>query len=229
MTTALPRHVVEDRRGRAVLMRGGTVGDSRGGSGWSRVTVDDRAGGLPWLFGCAAPVGLGPATPGVWDRRGVAASPWSLRRVPGDACAAAGDGVAAAGLCGRGDRRGVAGPRRRAWAPLDRGGAGGSRGDGAGLAARGGWPVGSGPGAVVAGGSPCWCGRRCAGGAGLPVAGSAGRVGCCDCGGDGPVRAVRGARCGDGVAGRGGVFGWSASGARVARGRWVAIGNTSCP
>src|SRR6266536_2315260 len=102
MTTALPRHVVEDRRGRAVLMRGGTVGDGRGGSGWSRVAVDGRAGGLPWLLGCAAPVGLGPATPGAWDRRG------------------------------------AAGPCWRARVPLDRGGAGGSRGDGAGLAARGG-------------------------------------------------------------------------------------------
>src|SRR5256885_14446905 len=101
MTTALPRHVVEDRRGRAVLMRGGTVGDGRGGSDRSRVAVDGRAGGLPWLSGCAAPLGLGPATPGVWDRRGVAAAPRSLWRVSGDACVAAGDAAAAAGVCGR--------------------------------------------------------------------------------------------------------------------------------
>src|SRR6266516_1821638 len=67
MTTALPPHVVEDRRGRAVLMRGGTVGDGRGGSGWSRVAVDGRAGRLPRLLG-RAPVGLGTATWRARDR-----------------------------------------------------------------------------------------------------------------------------------------------------------------
>src|SRR5437016_14407864 len=97
MTTALPRHVVEDRRGRAVLMRGGTVGDGRGGSDRSRVAVDGRAGGLPWLSGCAAPLGLGPATPGVWDRRGVAAAPRAVWRGCGGGGGGAGVAAAAGG------------------------------------------------------------------------------------------------------------------------------------
>src|SRR6266487_3005845 len=56
----------------------------------------------------------------------------------------------------------------------------------------------------------------------LSVAGSAGRVGCCDCGGDGPVRAVRGARRGDGVAGRGGVC----SAGRLLAPGWPAAGGS---
>ena len=63
----------------------------------------------------------------------------------------------------------------------------------------------------------------------LSVAGSAGRVGCGDCGADRPVRSGRGARPGDGVAGRRGVFGWSAPGTRLARGRSPGVGNTSRP
>ena len=61
MTTALPPHVVEDRRGRAVLMHGGTVGDGRGGSGSSRIPVGGRAAGLSRVPGRAAAVGMGAA------------------------------------------------------------------------------------------------------------------------------------------------------------------------
>ena len=42
-------------------MRGGTVGDGRGGPGSGRVPVGGRAAGLPGLPGCAAPVGVGTA------------------------------------------------------------------------------------------------------------------------------------------------------------------------
>ena len=152
------------------------------------------------------------------------------RAVPGHACAAAGDGVAAAGVRGRGDRRGAAGSGRgcRVTARI-----------GAALKV---------PAATVRGWLRVMAGRLdlarvhllqvahragvdiCgAGGAGLSVAGSAGRVGCGDCGGDRPVRSGRGARPGDGVAGRRGVFGWSAPRARLARGRSPGVGNTSRP
>ena len=78
-------------------------------------------------------------------------------------------------------------------------------------------------------GPPGRCRHHRAGGLRLSVARSAGRVGCGDCGADRPVRSGRGARPGDGVAGRRGVFGWSAPGARLARGRSLGVGNTSCP
>src|SRR6266545_7128349 len=69
------RCVVVDRCGRAVLMRGGTVGDGRGGSGWSRVAVGVRGVGLSWLRGwCVASVGVGAAAQCARDRGGVAAA-----------------------------------------------------------------------------------------------------------------------------------------------------------
>src|SRR5690348_12409198 len=173
MTTALPPRVVVDGRGRAVLMHGGTVGDGRGGPGSSRVAVGGPAGRLPVLPGCAAPVGVGTVAWGARDRRGAAAAPGPLRRVPGHACAAAGDGVAAAGVRGRADRRGAAGPRRGAGSPLDRGSAEGAGGDGAGLVTGDGRPAGPGSGASAAGGPPGRCRYHRAGGVGLPVAGSA--------------------------------------------------------
>lgn len=90
-------------------MHGGTVGDGRGGPGSSRVAVGGPSGRLPVLPGCAASVGVGTAAWGARDRWGAAAAAGPLRAVPGHACAAAGDGVAAAGVRGRGDRRGAAG------------------------------------------------------------------------------------------------------------------------
>ncbi len=75
------------------------------------------------------------------------------------------------------------------------------------------------PTVPVAGGPPRRCGRRRAGGAGLPVAGPARRIGRRDCGGDRPVRAARGPRPGDGLAARRGVFRRSAPGAGMAAGR----------
>ena len=77
-------------------------------------------------------------------------------------------------------------------------------------------PAGGDPAALAAGGCPGRGGPSCPEGAGLPVAGPAGRVGGGDGGGDRPVRAGWGARPGDGVAGRRGVFGWSAACSRVA-------------
>jgi hypothetical protein len=51
-------------------MRGGTVGDGRGGSGWRRVTVDGRAG----LTALAVPVccarGVGPSLAGCMGSAG---------------------------------------------------------------------------------------------------------------------------------------------------------------
>ena len=60
------------------------------------------------------------------------------------------------------------------------------------------------------GGSPRRGGSGGAQGPGVAVARCARRVGGGDRGGDRPVRRVRGARPGDGVAGRRGLFGWSA-------------------
>ena len=180
-------------------------GDGRGGPGSSRVAVGGPSGRLPVLPGCAASVGVGTAAWGARDRRGAAAAAGPLRAVPGHACAAAGDGVAAAGVRGRGDRRGAAGSGCGEGSPLDRGGAEGSGGDGAGLATGDGRPTGPRSGASAAGGPPGRCRHHRAGGLRLSVARSAGRVGCGDCGADRPVRSGRGARPGDGVAGRRGV------------------------
>jgi hypothetical protein len=149
-------------------MHGGTVGDGRGGPGSSRVAVGGPSGRLPVLPGCAAPVGVGTAAWGARDRRGAAAAAGPLRAVPGHACAAAGDGVAAAGVRGRGDRRGAAGSGCGEGSPLDRGGAEGSGGDGAGLATGDGRATGPRSGASAAGGPPGRCRHRRAGALGCP-------------------------------------------------------------
>src|SRR5437764_7062630 len=93
------RCVVVDCCGRAVLMHGGTVGDGRGGSGWSRVAVGGRWGRLPGLPGWGVgPVGVGAAA---WRARGggdSAAAAGSVPGVSGHACAVAGDDAAAPGV-----------------------------------------------------------------------------------------------------------------------------------
>ncbi len=98
----------------------------------------------------------------------------------------------------------------RVGASGDRGDVGGSGGDGAGLAAGDGRPVGGGADTVAGGGSPRRGGPGGAQGPGVVVARCARRVGGGDRGGDWPVRCVRGPRPGDGLAGRRGLLGWSA-------------------
>ena len=156
--------------GRAVLMRGGTVGDGRGGPGSGRIPVGGRAAGLSWLPGCAAPVGVGTPARRSRDRCCAASAAGALCRLSGHACVAAGDAAAATGVCGRRGRRGVVGACRRARAPLGWSGARCSRGDGAGLVAGDGRAAGSDPHASVAGGPPRRRGHHGAGGARLPVA-----------------------------------------------------------
>ena len=202
-------------------MHGGTVGDGRGRSGSSRIPVGRWAGGVSGVSGGAASVGVGAAASCDRDRGWVAAAAGALRWLSGHACVVAGDGAAAAGVCGRCGRRGVVGSRGRARAP------------------RGSVRLLEVPAATVRGWLRVMAGRlepvrtrlllvahragvdiARAGGAGLPVARPAGRVGRGHRGGDRPVRAGRGPRPGDGVAGRGGVLGGSAAGAGVARAGW---------
>ena len=123
-------------------MHGGTVGHGRGRPGSGRVPVGGRPARVPGLRGrCARGDGRGPW--GAWGRHAAAAA-GAVRGVSGHARVVAGDGVAAAGLRRRGDRRGVA-ARAGGLVTAGSGRAGCAGGDGAGLAAAVGRPVWSRP------------------------------------------------------------------------------------
>jgi hypothetical protein len=199
-------------------MHGGTVGDGRGGSGPGRGEVGWGPSFVSGVRGIAAAVGVGACPRGARHHREASPASRAVSGVLDHACVVAGDGVAAPRVCRRCDRRGGDGPGRRGRSPPGRAAVAGAGGDGAWLVAQAGGASGTGP--RVPGAGRCSRRRRCRGadGAGLPVAGPDRRARRGERRVDGPVRAGRCPRPGDGVAGRCRVFGWSAPCPGVAAG-----------